>query len=420
MRIAQAVCKKFTKAAKRFHLLVAVVVLLVLMFIFWLANIAFEDYVLSLIKEANEAHHWNLYTRLLYITTTYPVRSAAVIAFSTVALSELHLRAKAHPVWKAIFAEGGNRTDADPILKAARSSVESDLELPEIRPKIVPVDYCKAEKAGSWGLHMRNSGHDALDIEIPDVPIGKSGYTLEFPGRLAQLGERSGIGFLEAWLKHEMLPGLDGGQLHEVMREANVELVDLSIVYRDTDLRPKKTDCAIERTNRERHGLLVRATGPPGISAQSTAQPRTRANVPEPVRRDWMREWKELAARFERLPTICSASLETNRNKNQTTYELWTINDDNNGSCRTLCEYAGRLLVKSPNALKRASEHTQQQSAHVERWLYFLKDNRCISQNPYGGLPPIGEDGTIYFLETVRELASTSARICLECAAYEL
>jgi hypothetical protein len=157
----------------------------------------------------------------------------------------------------------------------------SEIELPEVRPKIVPVDYCKAEKNNLYGLHLRNSGYDALDVEIPDVPIGKSGYTLEFPGRLALLGERSGIGFLEAWLKHETLPGLDGSQLHEVMRKAEVESIDLSVVYKDTDLRPKKTECALDRTNRERHGLSVRAISAPGIPVLSAPQPHTQTNAPD-------------------------------------------------------------------------------------------------------------------------------------------
>jgi hypothetical protein len=37
----------------------------------------------------------------------------------------------------------------------------SEIELPEVRPKIVPVDYCKAEKDNLYGLRLRNSGYDA-------------------------------------------------------------------------------------------------------------------------------------------------------------------------------------------------------------------------------------------------------------------
>jgi hypothetical protein len=44
--------------------------------------------------------------------------------------------------------------------------------LPEFRPRIVPVAYGKAEKRDDHGIHLRNSGYDAIDIEIPRAPIG--------------------------------------------------------------------------------------------------------------------------------------------------------------------------------------------------------------------------------------------------------
>jgi hypothetical protein len=160
-----------------------------------------------------------------------------------------------------------------PMPSQGQRETQSDTSQPplrEVRPKIIPVKYGQGEKHSPWGLHLRNAGYDALDIEIPDAPIGSSGYTLEFPGRLAQLGERSGTGFLEAWLKHGTLPGTDGSQLHEVMRNADIESIGVSILYKDTDLHPKKTECVIERTNRERHGLSVRAISAPGIPAQSS------------------------------------------------------------------------------------------------------------------------------------------------------
>jgi hypothetical protein len=135
----------------------------------------------------------------------------------------------------------------------------------EIRPRVVPTGYNKAEGRLQMGLYLRNSGYDALDVEVPPVSVGTSGYTLEFLGRLPQLGERTGIAFLEAWLNHATRPGLDGSQLHNVMCEAQLESVNFTIVYKDTDLQPKKTECVIERTNRERNGISVRATSAAGI-----------------------------------------------------------------------------------------------------------------------------------------------------------
>jgi hypothetical protein len=115
---------------------------------------------------------------------------------------------------------------------------------------------------------MRNSGYDALDVQIPDVPVGPSGYRLVFPHRLPIFCERDHISFLEAFLEHQTRTGLDGGQLHSVMRAARVNLFSFAIYYQDTDFRWYRTNCNIERTNRERNGLEVRA-----ISQEVTAPP---------------------------------------------------------------------------------------------------------------------------------------------------
>jgi hypothetical protein len=130
-------------------------------------------------------------------------------------------------------------------------------ELPEHRPQILPVDYAKAEKSGC-GLYIRNPGYDALDVEIPSVPIGQSGFNLVFHERLAQFGERSGNAFFEAWLESKEQGGRDGCDLHEIMRNSNTEVVNLFIAYKDTESRSFRSNCSIERTNRPRNGLEVR------------------------------------------------------------------------------------------------------------------------------------------------------------------
>ena len=95
-----------TKAvAKRFHLIAALAVLLILMFLFWIGSLLLEDYVVSRVKEANLSHHWDLYTRFMYLVTNYPVRSAIVLTCVFLVASELHIRAKSHPIWKALFGD---------------------------------------------------------------------------------------------------------------------------------------------------------------------------------------------------------------------------------------------------------------------------------------------------------------------------
>jgi hypothetical protein len=133
--------------------------------------------------------------------------------------------------------------------------------MPEFRPLVVPVEFAKAEKHSSSGLYLRNPGYDALDIQVPSVPVGNSTYMLVFPERLAQMGERTGISFIEAWLedKTQTLPELGGGDLHGIMAMADVGKVEFSILYKDTDFRDYRTNCVVERTTRSRNGLEVRA-----------------------------------------------------------------------------------------------------------------------------------------------------------------
>ena len=134
--------------------------------------------------------------------------------------------------------------------------------LPEFRPHILPVEYVKAEKRQCCGLYIRNPGYDALDVEIPSTRIGNSAYNLVFHERLAQFGERSGNAFFEAWLESiqgKMLPLRAGCDLHEIMRTSDTQIVYFGITYKDTDFRPYRTNCSIERTNRARNGLEVKA-----------------------------------------------------------------------------------------------------------------------------------------------------------------
>ena len=136
------------------------------------------------------------------------------------------------------------------------------LVMPEHRPRVIPAGYGKNEEQKSYrshGLFVRNPGYDALEVHIPSVQVGPSMYMLVFPEKLSQLCERDHIRFVEGFLEHQTLPGLDGGQLHNVMVMADVNLVEFAIYYKDTNFVDFRTNCVIERTNRSRNGLEVRA-----------------------------------------------------------------------------------------------------------------------------------------------------------------
>ncbi len=78
------------------------------------------------------------------------------------------------------------------------------------------------------------------------VGVASSGYTLVFPPKLTQFGERDHKCFMEAWLEHPTLPGRDGGQLSNVMRTANVDSLNFVIRYKDLDSVWYKSNCRIE------------------------------------------------------------------------------------------------------------------------------------------------------------------------------
>jgi hypothetical protein len=133
--------------------------------------------------------------------------------------------------------------------------------LPEYRPHVLPTDYAKNGERNAFGLFVRNPGYDALDVHIPDIPIGTSTYMLSFPGILPLLCERDHIVFIEAWLEDQSdaLPGMDGSRLHDVMRLAEVEQINFAIRYKGTNFRDYQTTCVIEIVNWKGNGLTVRA-----------------------------------------------------------------------------------------------------------------------------------------------------------------
>jgi hypothetical protein len=128
-------------------------------------------------------------------------------------------------------------------------------------------------------------------------------------------------------------------------------------------------------------------------------------------------EWKELADRFQKICTFGSADWQCNRLDNQTTYEAWRFSEATGSHCETLCKYAGKLLLRSPTISPQVSDLARRQSNQSWCWLFYLKENHRCTESAY---PAIGEDGTIYSVGRISNVAGVSERICLECAAQEL
>jgi hypothetical protein len=149
---------------------------------------------------------------------------------------------------------------ADVEKTTSREESTGGRTLPEHRPRVIPAEYRVNKQRLTHGLTILNPGYMALDVHIPNVPLDPSGYTLVFPERLTQLGERDHKQFMEAQLAHATLPGLDGGQLFSVMRKHGIESFKFAIHYKDLDSVAYLSKCTMER-DVELPGIRVAFSG---------------------------------------------------------------------------------------------------------------------------------------------------------------
>jgi hypothetical protein len=131
-------------------------------------------------------------------------------------------------------------------------------------------------------------------------------------------------------------------------------------------------------------------------------------------------EWKELSARFEKLPNYVSAGWQCHRRNNETIYEAWDFSGGSDAQVKTLCGYAGRLLMKSPTIVNKLSENVTKQLNPAWMWLVFLKEHTHSFK--YDGPLESGEKGdvTFYLMGSIHNIGVVSATACLDCAAIEL
>ena len=168
---------------------------------------------------------------------------ASITAFVIVALSVPLFWVGAFIAWKK---------QHDGRIKAEKRSSPG-------RPSIAPSSY--KQKDQSFGMTIVNSGYAAYDVHIPDVPVGDSGYVLQFAGIFSVMPHRDQA-FFETWLENHLgLPGCDGGQLFEVMQQASVQAIEFGILSKDTESPPNcyRDKCSITcDNNAHRTGLVLR------------------------------------------------------------------------------------------------------------------------------------------------------------------
>lgn len=135
-------------------------------------------------------------------------------------------------------------------------------------------------------------------------------------------------------------------------------------------------------------------------------------------------EWKDLAAKFESLSRNplsmhVRADWQCQRNNNRTIYESWSLTGaGNHTQVETICLYAGTLLAKSPAVIQQLPDPIKKEENPVWRWLFFLKGTSSYFKHDssYGK----DDNGTLYLMGSLREVAAASVNACIKCAAAEM
>jgi hypothetical protein len=98
--------------------------------------------------------------------------------------------------------------------------------------------------------------------------------------------------------------------------------------------------------------------------------------------------------------------------------EAWSLTGDKPElvhDVQALCLQAGKLLVVSPMSC-HVSAGLRAQKDDADRWLYFLKERYGL-QDVMNGTSTVQGESYVSMAGSIRNLAATSARACIECGA---
>lgn len=140
--------------------------------------------------------------------------------------------------------------------------------------------------------------------------------------------------------------------------------------------------------------------------------------------RQFHQEWKDLAAKFESLSRDplsmhVRADWQCQRNNNRTIHESWDLTGvGNHTQVEAICLYAGTLLAKSPTVIQQLPDPIKTEENPVWRWLFFLKGTSSYFKHDSS----CGKDdnGTLYLMGSLRDVAAASVNACIKCAAAEM
>jgi hypothetical protein len=134
------------------------------------------------------------------------------------------------------------------------------------------------------------------------------------------------------------------------------------------------------------------------------------------MNRDWPGDWKLAEDGFRRYEkSFVRADWFRD---SSVPIENWTLTGDKTEAVhdvQALCLQAGKLLVVSPMS-DHISAELRAQKNDTDRWLYFLKERYGLT-DIINGTSTVKGKSYVAIGGSIRSLAATSARACIECGA---
>lgn len=100
--------------------------------------------------------------------------------------------------------------------------------------------------------------------------------------------------------------------------------------------------------------------------------------------------------------------------------DSWMVAGPHSEKCRSLCNLAGAMLLRSPHVASELSEQVRGSADPMHRWLYFLKERKPLD-NFISGVEQFPDGrGVGVHAGLINNLPEVSAAACIECAAKEM
>jgi hypothetical protein len=129
------------------------------------------------------------------------------------------------------------------------------------------------------------------------------------------------------------------------------------------------------------------------------------------------KDWEHLAEQFSMACRFLRADSQWTSETGQVT---WRIAGGDGKLCEALLFKAGAMLLKSPQVSAKLPKDIISQTDNMDRWLLYLKYRGCHKVDLIGDEPVSTGSRIFHEFGCIRNLATDSARICIECSAFEI